>query len=211
MPILFQGKDAGADVAGGYIWKLRPELYEALTEFDIMRYQWKNEDEPTPDDDDAHYWWLNANPKIWSYANIGVGEVQSYTLFNENGNKRRIFQNFLDAKPGDMVIGYETTPVKQIVALAKISAAQDGEKLYFEKVEGLTSPIDYSALRDCPELAEMEYFQNPQGSLYRLSNNCNISANAVGMRLGERKGTYLSWEKSFFLDLFLSRYDNFGT
>ncbi len=168
-PILFQGKDAGADVAGGYIWKLRPELYEALTEFDIMRYQWKNEDEPTPDDDDAHYWWLNANPKIWSYANIGVGEVQSYTLFNENGNKRRIFQNFLDAKPGDMVIGYETTPVKQIVALAKISAAQDGEKLYFEKVEGLTSPIDYSALRDCPELAEMEYFQNPQGSLYRLS------------------------------------------
>ena len=95
--------------------------------------------------------------------------MQSYTLFNENGNKRRIFQNFLDAKPGDMVIGYETTPVKQIVALAKISAAQDGEKLYFEKVEGLTSPIDYSALRDCPELAEMEYFQNPQGSLYRLS------------------------------------------
>ena len=168
-PILFQGKDAGADVAGGYIWKLRPELYDALTEFDIMRFQWKSEDEPEPGEDDAHYWWLNANPKIWSYANIGVGEVQSYTLFNENGNKRRIFQNFLDAKPGDMVIGYETTPVKQIVALAKISAAQDGEKLYFEKVEGLTSPIDYSALRDCPELAEMEYFQNPQGSLYRLS------------------------------------------
>ena len=53
---------------------------------------------------------------------------------------------------------------QQIVALAKISAAQDGEKLYFEKVEGLTSPIDYSSLRDCPELAEMEYFQNPQGS-----------------------------------------------
>ena len=168
-PILFQGKDAGADVAGGYIWKLRPELYDALTEFDIMRFQWKSEDEPEPGEDDAHYWWLNANPKIWSYANIGVGEVQSYTLFNENGNKRRIFQNFLDAKPGDMVIGYETTPVKQIVALAKISAAQDGEKLYFEKVEGLTSPIDYSSLRDCPELAEMEYFQNPQGSLYRLS------------------------------------------
>ena len=153
-PILFQGKDAGADVAGGYIWKLRPELYDALTEFDIMRFQWKSEDEPEPGEDDAHYWWLNANPKIWSYANIGVGEVQSYTLFNENGNKRRIFQNFLDAKPGDMVIGYETTPVKQIVALAKISAAQDGEKLYFEKVEGLTSPIDYSALRDCPELAD---------------------------------------------------------
>lgn len=42
-----------------------------------------------------------------------VGEVQNYTLFNDNGNKRRIFQNFLDAKARDMVIGYESTPVKQ--------------------------------------------------------------------------------------------------
>ena len=41
-----------------------------------------------------------------------VGEIQNYTLFNDNGNKRRIFQNFLDAKAGDMVIGYESTPVK---------------------------------------------------------------------------------------------------
>ena len=170
-PILFQGKDAGSDVEGGYIWKLRPELYEALTEFDIMRYQWKTEEEPTSDDGNAHYWWLTANPKIWSYANISIGAVQSYTLYNENGHKRRIFQNFLDAKAGDLIIGYEATPVKQIVAIAKISAAQDGEKICFEKVEGLASPIDYSVLKDCPELAESEYFQNPQGSLFKLTKD----------------------------------------
>ena len=68
-----------------------------------------------------------------------------------------------------MVIGYESYPVKQIVAIAKISAAQDGEKLLFEKVEGLTSPIDYATLRACPELEHMEYFQNPQGSLFKLT------------------------------------------
>ena len=28
-----------------------------------------------------------------------------------------MFQNFLDAKVGDMVIGYESNPVKQIVAI----------------------------------------------------------------------------------------------
>ena len=169
-PILFQGKDAGSGIPGGYIWKLRPELYDALTEFDIMRYQWKIEEASSQDEDDeTHYWWLNANPKIWSFANIGIGEAQSYTLYNENGNKRRIFQNFLDAKAGDMVIGYESYPVKQIVAIAKISAAQDGEKLLFEKVEGLTSPIDYATLRACPELEHMEYFQNPQGSLFKLT------------------------------------------
>ena len=93
---------------------------------------------------------MNANPKIWSFADIAVGEVQSYTLYNENGNKRRIFQNFLDAKAGDMIIGYESNPVKQIVAIGRVSAEQDGEKLFFEKVEGLTSPIDYATLRENP-------------------------------------------------------------
>ena len=54
-------------------------------------------------DPDMKYWWLTANPKIWSFADLKVGEEQSYTLYNENGHKRRIFQNFLDAKVGDIV------------------------------------------------------------------------------------------------------------
>ena len=57
-------------------------------------------------------WWLNANPKIWSFFNLQVGEIQDYTLYNENGNKRHVFQNFIDAKAGDLVIGYEANPVK---------------------------------------------------------------------------------------------------
>lgn len=115
------------------------------------------------------YWWLNANPKIWSFANIAIGEEQSYTFYNEDGNKRRIFQNFLDAKVGDMIIGYESNPVKQIVAICRISAKQDDNALFFKKVEGLASPIDYATLRECSELAHMEYFRNPQGSLFKLS------------------------------------------
>ena len=67
------------------------------------------------EDDGQQYWFLNANPKMWSMSSMPIGEVQDYTLYNDNGNKRRIFQNFLDAKAGDMVIGYESTPVKQIV------------------------------------------------------------------------------------------------
>ena len=115
------------------------------------------------------YWWLNANPKIWSFSDIAIGEVQSYTLYNDNGNKRRIFQNFLDAKAGDMIIGYESNPIKQIVAIGKVSAEQDGEKIYFEKIEGLSSPIDYQTLKSCSELERMEYFSNPQGSLFKLT------------------------------------------
>ncbi len=122
---------------------------------------------------DRNFWWLNANPKIWSFAEISVGETQSYTLYNENDNKRRIFQNFLDAKIGDMIIGYESNPVKQIVAICRITAEatseQVGEVISFEKVEGLMNPIDYATLKECPELENMEYFQNPYGSLFKLT------------------------------------------
>ena len=168
-PILFTGKKAGSETEGDFIWKLRPELYDALTDFDIMRYEWKDEELPPASDPERNYWWLNANPKIWSFANIAIGEIQSYTLYNENGNKRKIFQNFLDARPGDLVIGYESYPVKQIVALARISEEQNGTELRFEKTEGLENPIDYQTIKGCPELERMQYFQNPQGSLFRLT------------------------------------------
>ncbi|MBD5513420.1 MAG: EVE domain-containing protein [Lachnospiraceae bacterium] len=115
------------------------------------------------------YWWLTANPKIWSFSDIKIGEEQSYTLYNENGNKRRIFQNFLNAKVGDIVIGYEANPVKKVVAIARITQANDGKAIYFEKVEGLTTPIEYLALKECPELEKMEFFKQPNGSLFKLT------------------------------------------
>ena len=165
--ILYTGRDAGKDEDGSFVWKLRDELSTALDKVDLSGIELYVA--AAPGEQDHGYWWLNANPKIWSFSDIAVGEVQSYTLYNENGNKRRIFQNFLDAKAGDMIIGYESNPVKQIVAIGRVSAEQDGEKLFFEKVEGLTSPIDYATLRGCPELERMEYFQNPQGSLFKLT------------------------------------------
>lgn len=121
--------------------------------------------------EEHRYWWLNANPKIWSFSNLQTSHVQEYTLFNENGNKRRVFQNFLDATAGDLVIGYESNPVKQVVALAKVSAANDGKKICFEKTESLVNPIDYRTLKECPELEQMEFFQNPNGTFFKLTKD----------------------------------------
>ncbi|MBQ3762676.1 MAG: AAA family ATPase [Clostridia bacterium] len=39
-PILFQGKAADSSTPGTFLWKLRSELYDALTEFHIERYLW---------------------------------------------------------------------------------------------------------------------------------------------------------------------------
>lgn len=121
--------------------------------------------------EEHRYWWLNANLKIWSFSNLQTSHVQEYTLFNENGNKRRVFQNFVDARAGDLVIGYESNPVKQVVALAKVSAANDGKKICFEKTESLVNPIDYRTLKECPELEQMEFFQNPNGTFFKLTKD----------------------------------------
>ena len=168
-PILYVGKKADVSTDGVYTWKLRDELAKALNKIDLSKTQVRVS--TSLDNEERAYWWLNANPKIWSISDFAVGQTQSYTLYNENGNKRRIFQNFIDAKFGDLVVGYESYPVKKIVALAKVSKANDGENLFFEKTEGLASPIDYVTLKNAPELSQMEYFVNPQGSLFKLTKD----------------------------------------
>lgn len=100
------------------------------------------------------------------YKNWRGAELYSY---NENGNKRRVFQNFLDAKVGDIVIGYEANPVKKIVALCEITQANDGSNIYFAKREGLSVPIEYAVLKAYPELEKMEFFVQPNGSLFKLT------------------------------------------
>ena len=67
------------------------------------------------------------------------------------------------------MIGYEANPVKRVVALAKITQESNGKEIYFEKTESLTSPIEYAALKAAPELEKMEFFVQPNGSLFKLS------------------------------------------
>lgn len=163
--ILFTGRVADADEEGTFVWKLREELKEALSRVDFSDINlYANHSEG-----DANYWWLNANPQEWRFSEMHVGGEQSYTMYNDKGNKRRIFRNFLEAKLGDMIIGYESNPVKQITALCRVSRENDGENLYFKKIEDVDIAIDYATLKDAPELEKMEYFVNPQGSLFKLT------------------------------------------
>ncbi len=176
-PILYFGRYVDNKEEGVYAWKLRDELAQALEQMDLSQVPlYEPEKLPAPPNRTENkeprlpsYWWLNASPKIWSFSSLAVGDVVSYTLRNENGNKRRVFQNFLDAQVGDVIIGYESNPVKQIVAIGKLSAEQDGEKIEFEKTEGLASPIDYKRLKESPELEQMEFFTKLNGSLFKLT------------------------------------------
>ena len=125
--------------------------------------------EPKPTPSSKRYWWLVASPNIWSFMDLKPGEVIDYSLYNESGNKRRIFQNFLDAKKGDVVIGYESSPTKQIVALAEVDKENDGTDITFKKTETLPSPIDSAVFKSIKELENMEFIKNSQGTFFKLT------------------------------------------
>ncbi|WP_338945609.1 EVE domain-containing protein [Fusobacterium pseudoperiodonticum] len=118
---------------------------------------------------ELNYWLLTADPEKFSLANASIDEIIDYSLRNRNGNKRRIFQNFLDAKKGDIVFGYEFAPTQKIVAILKVNTEQDDENIYFKKLENLSSPINLSVLEKNIKLKDMEFLKNMRGTLFKIT------------------------------------------
>ncbi len=168
LTILYNCRNADKDEDGGFVLRLRNELSDALDKVDLNNIKLYAD---MHNDKECGYWWLNANPKMWNVSELGIGDEIAYTFYSDTGHKRRIFQNFLDAKAGDPIIVYESHPIKQVVAIFKISDEQSDNELWIKKVEELSSPIDYAVLKECPELENMEYFRNPQGSLFKLTRS----------------------------------------
>lgn len=135
----------------------------------LMDKEGENVIEDKFDKENINYYWLNANPKIWSFSNIKVGECIDYTAINDNGNKRRIYQNFVDAKKGDIVLAYESTPTKAIVGLCVVEQELTDNVVLFKKIEQFAHPIKYQDIINLEELKNMEYFVNSQGSLFKVA------------------------------------------
>lgn len=124
--------------------------------------------------EEPNFWWLNANPKYWKIEDFEVGQEQSYTTHNDKGNKRNKFEYFQTVKPGDVVIGYESTPIKKVVAILEITQSvhideDEGEIISFKIVKFLSDPISWQELKEMPELVNCEVLRSNQGSLFKLS------------------------------------------
>lgn len=164
-PVLYLGRSAEKNEEGSFIWKLRDELSEALNKVDLSKIEiCKNSNISK-----LNYWLLTADPEKFSLANASIDEIIDYSLRNRNGNKRRIFQNFLDAKKGDIVFGYEFAPTQKIVAILKVNTEQDDENIYFKKLENLSSPINLSVLEKNIKLKDMEFLKNMRGTLFKIT------------------------------------------
>ena len=130
------------------------------------------EDEDSDKTSEANYWWLNANPKLWSFSEVKIGEKKTYTTHNEKGNKRRIYKHFASAQPGDIVLGYVVSPDKQITTICRITKGihnnEEGESIEFEKLQEIPNAISSEELKSVSQLNDCEPLLNNQGSLFKL-------------------------------------------
>ena len=130
-------------------------------------------DEPPEAYGEPAYWWLNANPKIWDLRSFAEGARQTYTSRNQKGNPRQKQKWFTAAKPGDLVVGYCTSPDREVVALGKITKGlhdtAEGPCIEFEKSRGLHIPLTFERMAEEPGLKGAEPVVSHQGSLFSLS------------------------------------------
>jgi predicted RNA-binding protein with PUA-like domain/DNA polymerase III delta prime subunit len=121
-----------------------------------------------------NYWWLNANPKIWSIDSFLPEQIQAYTSYNEFGNKRQIYRNFESVRAGDLVVGYESSPMKAVKAIFEITNSLHidpklGEIIKFKLQEKALTPISRDDLKENHFFKDSAVLRNNQGSLFKIS------------------------------------------
>ena len=184
--------------------KIQAGNYSYKTFYELSDYAWRkytNKEVNKVFDESKKYYWLNANPKIWSFSDIKVGEEQTYTSTNDQGNKRRIYQNFVDANVGDILVAYESTPIKAIVGLCELTKKEKDYSFSFKKIEHFLNPIPYSDVTEIEELKNMEYLKNPQGSLFKLTfDEFNYLYDMIRENNPIAKEDYSTYTKEDFLN-----------
>ena len=124
-------------------------------------------------------WWVVANPKEWSWSQLAADGEVDY-------RKGRLRRNYFEVSAGDLVVGYESTPTKRVVALARISsvATVDGDAGFsLEHVAVVANGPTYEELQAMPDLATSEPMRfRSQGTLFALTDG---EADALVARLIE--------------------------
>lgn len=163
---------------------------------------------------DSAFWWLNAKPDIWTFDDIKVGEVVEYTTHNEKKKKRQVYKYFEEISQGDKVVGYVSSPRKEVTALLEVSRGiylndDDEEVVEFKKICDVKKSISYQDLTADERLAGMEFIRKPIGSLFKLTHDEYVTLIAMmeecteksGGQVEERNGVeYKPYTKGQFLD-----------
>ena len=137
-------------------------------------------------------WWVVANPKQWSWDQLFDDGRVEYRY----GRLRR---NYPLVQRGDFVVGYQSTPAKQVVALARIArefqaVGNEPPNIVLEPVMRIASGPTYDELQKDSVLATSEPMRfNNQGTLFALTQD---EADRLMTLLGERNPSLSATEAS---------------
>ena len=125
-------------------------------------------------------WFVVASPSQWPWSSLFTDETVDFKF-------GRLQRNYPNVGAGDLVVGYESTPSKRIVALARVTDEYDAEespRIILEPVTRIKDGLTYEELQVDPVLAESEPMKfRCQGTLFALSP---VEADHLLTRLGER-------------------------
>lgn len=113
-------------------------------------------------------WWVVANPKTWVWDKLFKDGKVEYKY----GKLRK---NYPLVQPGDLVIGYQASPDKRIVALAKISRGLEAKetedpRIQLMPVARVKDGHTHAELLDDPVLKNSEPVRcRHQGTLFALT------------------------------------------
>lgn len=127
-------------------------------------------------------WFMVANPSSWAWSQLFADGSVDYSF-------GRLKRNFERVRAGDLVVGYESTPTKRAVALARVTTEYDADApadsaLTLEPVHEVTDGLTYDELQTDDVLSESEPAQfRCQGTLFALTT---VEADRMLSRLADR-------------------------
>jgi len=115
-------------------------------------------------------WWVVANPNEWSWDSLFKERKVEY-------RHGRLQRNYPLVRRGDLVVGYQSTPDKRLVALARVSRemftnSAGDPAIELEPVAKIENGLTYNELQADPILSGSEPIQfRNQGTLFALTEN----------------------------------------
>ena len=117
-------------------------------------------------------WWVTTNPNYWTWDNM-FSNVDGEVFFWRG----KIVNNFKVIREGDLIFGYQSSPVREIVTLAYVekelheSLEFQGEGIVLRGIgDGLLeNPVKWDEIRDVIPGSE-PLRCNAQGTLFKLTD-----------------------------------------
>lgn len=115
-------------------------------------------------------WWMVANPNEWSWDELFESGTTKY-------RRGRLQRNYPLVRRGDLVVGYQSSPIKRIVAVARVTrelhTVENGElKIELKPVCKIENGPSFDDLRADEILSKSEPMINrSQGTLFALREN----------------------------------------